>query len=138
MKNKTLPLILLKQSMCSSIHCSRQSILWRVFQGCGHSFHIECNLPNISVCKVCKELLTTKACSLGTTANSAVHNFGPTLDVQDTDCDEDESSDEDEDRDDSDSEFSPDGEHDEMKNTRAVLDLITEVNAWRRLEGPQS
>ena len=88
------------------------------------------------MCKICKELLTAKAYSLGITANSAVHNFDPNLDVQETHCDEDESSDED--SDDSGNEFSPDGEHDEMKNTRAVLDLIIEVNAWRRLEGPQS
>ena len=33
----------------NSIHCSRQSTLWRVFQGCAHSFYIECNLPDISV-----------------------------------------------------------------------------------------
>ena len=90
------------------------------------------------MCKICKELLTAKAYSLGITANSAVHNFDPNLDVQETHCDEDESIDEDSDSDDSDSEFSPDGEDDEMRNTRAVLDLITEVNAWRRLEGPQS
>ncbi len=46
-----------KNRACDSIQCSRESTLWRVFQGCGHSFHIECNLPDISVCKICKELL---------------------------------------------------------------------------------
>ena len=97
------------------------------------------------MCNICKELLTTKACSLGKTANSAVHQFDPMLDVQETDsvatpdCEEDESSDEDEDSDDSDSESSPtDGEPDETKNERTVLNLITQEDAWHRLEGPKS
>ena len=92
------------------------------------------------MCNICKELLTTKACSLGKTANSAVHQFDPALDVQEMDsvatpdCEEDESSDEDED-----SESSPtDGEPDETKNARTVLNLIIQVNAWHRLEGPKS
>lgn len=63
-----------------------------------------------------------------------MHHFDATLDVQETDGGEDESSDKD---DESNSESSPADEHDETKNTRAVLDLITEVNA-SRLEGPQS
>ena len=88
------------------------------------------------MCSICKELLTTKACSLGKTANSAVYQFDPTLDVQETDCKEDKSSDEDEDRDDSNSESSPtDDEINETNNTRTVLNLITQVNTWRRLEG---
>jgi transcription elongation factor Elf1 len=102
-------------------------MLWCVFQGCGHLFHIEFNLPDINVCKICKELLTTKASSLGKTANSAIHHFDPSLDVQEADDDEDELSDEDEDSD-----------SDETKNTQAVVDLITQVNAWRRFEGTQS
>ena len=81
------------------------------------------------MCKICKALLTTKASSLGKTANPAIHHFDPSLDV------ENESSDEDED---SDSDEYDHGQHDETKNERAVLDLITQVNAWRRFEGPQS
>ena len=95
------------------------------------------------MCNICKELLTTKACSLGKTANSAVHQFDPALDVQEMDsvatpdCEEDESSDKDEDSDDSES--SPtDGEPDETKNARTVLNLIIQVNAWHRLEGPKA
>ena len=83
------------------------------------------------MCDVCKKLLTTltKSCSLGKTANSAVHQFDPTLDLQDTDGKEDKSSDEDEDSDDSDSESSPtDDELNETNNARAVLNLITRVN----------
>ena len=87
------------------------------------------------MCKICKELLATKASSLGKTANSAIHHFDPSLDVEESDDDEDETSDEDED---SDSDEYDHEQHDETKNERAVLDLITQVNAWRRFEGPQS
>ena len=31
------------------IECSRDSPLCRIFRGCGHSFHLECNLPDISL-----------------------------------------------------------------------------------------
>ena len=78
-----------------------------------------------------------KACSLGKTENSAVHQFDPTLDVQETDCEEDKSSDEDSDDSDSKS-SSTDDELNETNNARAVLNLITQVNAWHRLEGPKS
>ncbi len=61
------------------------------------------------MCKICKALLTTKASSLGKTANSAIHHFDPSLDV------ENESSDEDED---SDSDEYDHGQHDETKNER--------------------
>ena len=44
MKNrKSLVLTLLKTvHACDSIQCSRPTTLWRVFQLCRHSFHIEC------------------------------------------------------------------------------------------------
>ena len=90
------------------------------------------------MCKICKELLKTKACSLGNTANSAVHHFDQALDVQDSDCNKDGSSDEEDESYDSDSDSFPESEHDATKDTRIVLDLITQVNAWPRLEGPRS
>ena len=62
-------------SKCDQIKCSRDSQLWRIFRGCGHSFHLECNLPDISACPICKDLLKSKAESLGKTTNEAVKNF---------------------------------------------------------------
>ena len=135
MKNKKFFTInSLKNRACDSIQSSRQSMLWRVFEGCGHLFHIECNLPDISVCNICKELLTTKASSLGKTVNSESIIFDPLLDVQQSDDNEDELSDKDED---CDSDECDHEQHDETKNEQAVLDLITQVNALHRFEGPQ-
>ena len=89
------------------------------------------------MCKIRKELLTTKACSLGNTANSAAHHFDFVLDVQDSDCDKDESSDEDDESYDSVSDSFSESEHNTTKDTRIVLDLITQLNRWPRLEGPR-
>ena len=119
--------------VCDSTECTRQSTFWRVFRGCGHSFHIECNLPDLSLCQICKGLLSSKVGSLGRTANEAVHQFDPTG-VQGSD---ENSSDEDEisDTDEGDEQFH---EAHEMTNTRSVLELIHKVNAWSRVEGPES
>ena len=64
---------------CDQIKCSRDSQLWRIFRGCGHSFHLECNLPDISACPICQDLLKSKAESLGKTTNDAVKNFKTNL-----------------------------------------------------------
>ena len=37
------------------------------------TFHLQCNIPDISVCKICQEFLTSKAATLGEAANTAVH-----------------------------------------------------------------
>ena len=71
--------------------------------------------------------------SLGKTANDAVHQFDPTV-VKGSDenlSDKDENGDSDEEDDQVD-------ERHEMTNTQTVLELIHQVNAWRRFEGPES
>ena len=85
------------------------------------------------MCQICKGLLSSKVGSLGRTANEAVHQFDSTG-VQGSDknsSDEDEISDSDED-----DEQLHEGH--EMTNTRTVLELIHQVNAWSRFEGPKS
>ena len=68
--------------------------MWRLFRGCGHSFHIECLLPDISVCKICKEDLAAKIEKLSKSCNDAVfavdHNepMGPSDDEENEDEDE--------------------------------------------------
>jgi hypothetical protein len=54
--------------------------MWRIFRGCGHSFHIECNLPDISVCSICKSLVQFEVVTLG---NMAVVNFDNECDGND-------------------------------------------------------
>ena len=85
------------------------------------------------MCKICKTSLSSKAASLGKTANVAVHQFDPTV-VKGSDknlSDEDENSDSDEEDDQVD-------ERHEITNTQTVLELIHQVNAWSRFEGPES
>ena len=45
---------------CDLLECNKESLWWKVFRGCGHSFHIECVLPDISVCKICESTLKEK------------------------------------------------------------------------------
>ena len=37
--------------------CNKVNPFWNVFHGCGRSFHIECVLPNIRDCPICKDTL---------------------------------------------------------------------------------
>ena len=46
--------------------------MWRLFRGCGHSFHVDCLLPDISVCKICKMNLAAKIDKLSKSCNDAV------------------------------------------------------------------
>ena len=79
--------------------CDKKSPLWKVFRGCGHSFHIECTLPDQSVCRICESTLHAKLETLGRTANEAVSsNTGST--PRDHDQDEDTSDDDQSDDDD--------------------------------------
>ena len=84
---------------CDQIQCTRTSHLWKLFWGCGHSFHVECILPHLDVCHVCEETLKSRVASLGRKANEAVLNgsFGDQEDedvvvssVQEDDADVDD------------------------------------------------
>jgi hypothetical protein len=88
-------------------------------------FTLNANMSDINVCKICacKELLTTKYSSRGKTANSAVHHFDSSLDVEEIDGDDDESSDEDQQSDSNRREFDHE-QHDETKNARSLRALI--------------
>ena len=44
---------------------------WRVFEGCAHSFHLEC-LGEMDICPFCQSFLQNKARSLAETAKSAI------------------------------------------------------------------
>lgn len=116
------------------MECDRVSPLWRIFRGCGHSFHLECNLPYISVCAICNSLLESKAVSLGKTANNTVTNFtvassNETNDTSDQDTSDDDSeSSDDEDIDD----FNEQSTNDE----RAIGGLISRIASWQHVQPP--
>ncbi len=81
---------------CDLPDCHKEKFLWNVFLGCGHSFHIECALPEINVCPICRSSLFQKAADLSQTANNFV--FVPQI-VDETDDQSDHDDDEDELRD---------------------------------------
>ena len=74
------------------MECNSANSLWRIFRGCGHSVHVESNLPNISVCSICQSTIKSKVETVGKTANDAVKNFAKEDDESD---DDGESSDDD-------------------------------------------
>ena len=60
---------------CDKKNCSLVSPLWRIFT-CGHSFHCQCNFPNVCECPVSKDALKNKIDLLAKRANSAVNESG--------------------------------------------------------------
>ena len=65
----------------------------RVFEGCAHSFHLEC-LGDMDICLFCQSFLQNKARSLTETAKSAI--LHPRKQVQPNDVVNDQSDDDDE------------------------------------------
>ena len=115
--------------------CQSESTLWRIFRGCGHSFHLECNLPEVSVCHLCKSLLQSKVVTLGKTANEAVTKFIKETVEEASDDDEETNDDEDEASDDEDNEALADqssaDEHSMIGN------LISMITSWTNVQPPK-
>ena len=67
--------------------------MWRLFRGCGHSFHIQCLLPDIGVCKVCQVNLAAKIEIISKSCNDAVFtvDHGEVTENSDDEESEDES-----------------------------------------------
>ena len=69
-----------KTKFSKSIHfifkhgCSSASPIWKLFQ-CGHSFHVDCNLPALSECPVCKIHLKSKIQDLSRKANESIKDL---------------------------------------------------------------
>ena len=119
-------------SKCDQIKCSRDSQLWRIFRRCGHSFHLECNLPDISACPICQDLLKSKAESLGKTTNDAVKNFKNKPAEGSTNSDEETSDDEEDSRDDE--------EYIELleptNEEHRVESLLSKIASWKHVQAP--
>ena len=120
---------------CDKPGCDRESPLWRIFRGCGHSFHVECNLPEISVCQICMNTLRSKIESLSKSANEAVLNFCPSLtgenqdDNQDSDCEEFESTE-------VENEDLVEQQTLQASDASSISTLISRISAWHRVEVP--
>lgn len=111
--------------------------MWQVFQGCGHSFHLQCVVPNVSVCPICQDTLRSKIESLGKAANEAVFKEADL----DDETEEDDDSIHEEETNDGDEENNLD---DPMmadvtiENQSEVVDgLVLKISAWNRTQHPQ-
>ena len=58
--------------MCDLPECQKSNSLTKVFHGCGHSFHIQCLLLNMSDCPNCHSLLMAQVEILGKAVNDSV------------------------------------------------------------------
>ena len=63
--------------------------------GCGHSFHTECLIPNISSCPLCKQTIATFIKKLSGKANHAVFNLDDEKEADTTTDEEQDGHDED-------------------------------------------
>ena len=109
---------------CDLLDCNKQSSMWTVFNGCGHSFHVACVLPDIRHCPICKAALLSRVKELGQTANASVSNVSVPCTAEESNESE-ELSDDDED------------EHnlaDEQSETINIDTLLQRIRQWRTLE----
>ena len=117
---------------CDLLDCKKSSPLWTVFRGCGHSYHLECLLPDLSVCKICEATLLSKVETLGKTANDAVLK-NDTVNYQ-SDEDDDTSDDEScESNDEVESLY----ENEQPQQPQDVHILLQRIQLWQRPRIPQ-
>ena len=118
--------------------CHSLSPLWRINTGCGHSFHIECTLPTVSVCPVCHAILQKKMETLGKAANLAVFKATEKIrrDDDDSESDSDDNGaqniqgDDVEDRDEA-MTSDDDGRQQKGPDATVVFSLVGEIAGWQ-------
>ena len=122
---------------CDLIECNKESSQWKVFRGCGHSFHIECVLPDTSVCKICESTLKDKLNDLGKVANDAVfnHDLRETVNDNEQESDEESNTDTDDGDDDSVDEFEVQPGAEEV-DEKAINNLLRRIRMWQRADIP--
>ena len=98
-------------------------------RGCGHSFHIECILPDLSVCRICESTLHAKLEVLGHTANEAVL-ANLSSDDQDEDTSDDEQSDDDDDNE------TYENQPENNANDR-ISTLLEQISLWKMPDVPR-
>ncbi len=105
--------------------------MWRIFHGCGHSFHTACLLPAIGSCPICEEVLKKYAAELSKKANEAVLN--PDLHDDGDEREEGEEIPQLEDRDDVDDDDEFSGATEGVRNGLSSGDsLIRDILSWNR------
>ena len=111
---------------CDKNGCNLVSPLWQLFQ-CGHWFHIECNLPAVSECHVCKAHLIKQIEDLASKANTAVYNRADETDNDNDEHYEDETIE---------AEVDFEGKDAGEVEVQAVFAMIQEISLWLRPSPP--
>ena len=122
---------------CDLLECNKESSLWKVFRGCGHYFHIECVVPDISVCRICESTLKAKIENLGKVANDAVfhRDLSKTVDDEEQESDEESETDDGTEDDDADELEVQSGEEvDELEQD--MNNLLQRIRMWQRPDIP--
>ena len=123
---------------CDKVDCRLDSLdspIWRVFTGCGHSFHVQCNLPNISTCPICLSYLNARIVTLSSTATDAIKN--PSADRENDDSEDAESDDDDEESDEDEDETDDSDDADDGGSSSSRVDkLIHAISSWQRAAIP--
>ena len=125
------PALTFPNRKCDVLTCQNDSPLWKVFQGCGHSFHVECILPDISVCRICQSTLFVHLETLGKAANDAVL----TNNVTNIEEDEDEGPNEEENEMDDEDQHQDDENEYESEDAGESINinsLLQRISLWRR------
>ena len=65
---------------------NKESPMWRVFRGCGHSYHTVCLIPDISSCPKCNHVLSIEMTALATKATEAVFQVDQRHEFDDEDA----------------------------------------------------
>ena len=122
---------------CDKIGCSSSSPIWRVNSGCGHSFHIECILPTVSVCPICLETINNKVASLGKAANLATFQTTGSSGDEIEDTDDEESVDGDSEHGTCDNDSMTKSGHDNQEFApNIVSNIINEIAMWNHARAP--
>ena len=132
---------------CDKLGCNSLSPLWRINTGCGHSFHIECTLPTVSVCPVCHATLQEKMETLGKAANLAVfkpsekttddeNNDGDDSDVDDDGTHSNVAEDEEDDVDQDEDMINDYDDSGRGPDATIVFGLVGEIARWQHASTP--
>ena len=118
---------------CDKIGCRSSSPIWRVNLGCGHSFHIECILPTVSVCPICLDSINNKVASLGKAAKQATFQTNESSGDEIEVADDEESVDKDSEHGMCDNDSVTTSGHDNQEFApNIVSNIINEIAMWNQ------
>ena len=105
---------------------SKESPMWRVFRGCGHSYHTVCLIPDISSCPKCAHVVSIELKTLATKATEAVFQLDQISEFDDDSAELEED------------DFPEDEQNILGAESGRVEALIQEIWSWQRPNVPMT